>query len=245
MFVGAGTVINVCAVLAGGTVGLLVGGRLPDRTRAVVTQVLGLITLVIGGMSVAQGMSSAFAAEVGPDARLLIVLAALLVGGVTGSLLRLEERLDGFAEALRTRFASRSEHGTFVEGMVTSTLIFCVGPLSILGSLSDGMGHGAQQLVIKSVMDGFAALAFASSLGIGVLFAALPLAVYQGLLTLVGLGLGSVLPAAQLDALTATGGVILLGLGVRLLGVKAIPLADLLPALVVAPVGVAIVGAIL
>lgn len=245
MFIGAGTAINVAAVLAGGGLGLLVGGRLPDRTRTVVTQILGLVTLVIAGLSIAQGMSEAFAIAVGPNTRLLIVLAALLVGGVVGSLLRLEERLDGLAERLRRRFASRSAHGTFVEGMVTSTLIFCVGPLAILGSLSDGMGHGTQQLIIKSVMDGFAAMAFASSLGVGVLFAALPLAIYQGTLTMIGLGLGSVLPAAQLDALTATGGVILLGLGVRLLGLKAIPLADLLPALIVAPVAVAIVGVII
>lgn len=241
MFIGAGTVINVITVVVGALLGLLIGHRLPERTRSVVTQILGLVSLVIGGLSIAQGMSEAFAAAVGPNSRLLIVLAALLLGGIFGSVVRLEERLDGGADWLRTRFAKGADHNTFIEASVTATLIFCVGPLSIIGSLSDGMGHGSEQLVIKAVMDGFAAMAFASSLGIGVAFAALPLAIYQGSLTAVGFWLGNILPAAHLDALTATGGVILLGLGIRLLGIKQIQIGDMLPSLVVAPVLVGVV----
>lgn len=243
MFIGAGTVINVATVIVGSILGLAVGHRFPERTRQVVTQILGLVSLTIGGLSIASGMSAAFAQAVGPNARLLIVLGALLIGGVLGSLIRLEERLDGAADWLRTRFASKSDSSTFIEASVTSTLIFCVGPLAILGSLSDGMGHGAEQLIIKAVMDGFAAMAFASSLGIGVAFAAIPLALYQGSLTLVGLWLGAVLPTANLDALTATGGVILLGLGFRLMGIKQVPIGDFLPALVAAPLLVSAVAA--
>ncbi|MBA3021333.1 DUF554 domain-containing protein [Propionicimonas sp.] len=243
MFIGAGTAINVATVIVGSLFGLALGHRFPERTRLVVTQILGLVSLVIGGLSVAQGMSVALGEAVGPNARLLIVLAALLIGGVLGSLIRLEDRLDGAAEWLRERFASKSDQTTFIEASVTATLIFCVGPLSILGSLSDGMGHGAEQLIVKAVMDGFAAMAFASTLGIGVAFSAIPLALYQGTLTMTGFWLGNVLPIAQLDSITATGGVILLGLGLRLLGIKQVPIGDMLPALIAAPLLVAAVTA--
>lgn len=243
MFIGLGTAVNVVAVVIGSTLGVLAGHRLPHRTRDLVTQVLGLVTLVIGGLSVASGMSDAFTAEVGAQARLLIILGSLLIGGIIGSLLQIEHRLDRGAELLHDRFASASEGSTFVEGAVTATLVFCVGPLSILGSLSDGLGQGAEQLLVKSIMDGFASIAFAASLGIGVMAAAIPLALYQGLLTLLGFALGNFLPAGQVDAIGATGGVILLGLGFRLAGIKQIPVGDLLPALVVAPLLTALVGA--
>jgi len=242
MFIGAGTAINVMTVVLGSLIGLAVGHRLPARTRDLVTQILGLVSLVIGGLSIAQGMSEPFAAEVGSGARLLVVLGALLLGGLAGSALRLEDRLDGAAGWLRDKVASRSDQAQFIEAAVTATLIFCVGPLSIIGSISDGLGTGAEQLVVKAVMDGFAAIAFASSLGIGVMASVIPLVIYQGGLTLVGWWMGDVLPAAQIDALTATGGVILLGLGFRLAGIKHIPIGDLLPALVVAPVLTAVVG---
>ena len=242
MFIGLGTAVNVVAVVIGSTLGVLAGHRLPHRTRDLVTQVLGLVTLVIGGLSVASGRSEAFTAEVGAQARLLIILGSLLIGGIIGSLLQIEHRLDRGAELLHDRFASASEGSTFVEGAVTATLVFCVGPLSILGSLSDGLGQGAEQLLVKSIMDGFASIAFAASLGIGVMAAAIPLALYQGLLTLLGFALGNFLPAGQVDAIGATGGVILLGLGFRLAGIKQIPVGDLLPALVVAPLLTALVG---
>lgn len=242
MFIGLGTVVNVVCVLAGSALGVLAGHRLPERTRELVTTTLGLFTLVLGGRAVAAGISDALAAEVGNDARLLVVLGALLLGGIAGSLLQLEHRLDGGAAWLHDRFASRTEGSRFVEGAVTSTLVFCVGPLSILGSLSDGLGNGAEQLLVKAVMDGFAAIAFASSFGIGVMASVIPLALYQGLLTLLGFALGNFLPAAHIDALGAAGGVILLGLGLRLAGIKAIPVGDLLPALLVAPLLVAGVG---
>ena len=242
MFIGFGTAVNVVTVVIGSALGVLVGHRLPHPTRELVTQVLGLVTLVIGGLSIASGMSEAFAAEVGAQARLLIVLGSLLIGGIIGSLLQIENRLDRGAQLLHDRFASGSEGSTFVEGAVTATLVFCVGPLSILGALSDGLGQGAEQLLVKAVMDGFAAIAFAASLGIGVMASVIPLAIYQGLLTLLGFALGNFLPTGQVDALGAVGGVILLGLGFRLAGIKQIPVGDLLPALIVAPLLTAGVG---
>lgn len=242
MFIGAGTVINVATVIVGTLIGLAAGHRFPVRTRELVTQILGLVSLVIGGLSIAQGMSDAFAAEVGSGARLLVVLGALLIGGLIGSGVRLEERLDGAAEWLRNKVAREADQATFIEAAVTATLIFCVGPLAIIGSISDGLGNGAEQLIVKAVMDGFAAIAFASTLGIGVMASAIPLLLYQGAITALGWWLGDFMPAAQIDSLTATGGVILLGLGFRLSGIKQIQIGDLLPALLVAPLLTAVVG---
>lgn len=240
MFIGLGTVANVVSVVVGALVGLVLGHRIPERTRDTVTSVLGLVTLLIGGLSAASVSSAALTDAVGSGA-LLIVLGSLLLGAIAGSGWRLEDRLEGLGDRVRRRFARGDDASTFVDGFVTATLLFCVGPLAILGSLSDGLGRGADQLLVKSVMDGFAAMAFASTLGVGVMFAAMPVLVYQGVLTLVGALAGSILPAAHIDALTATGGLILVALGIRLLKLKPLPVGDLLPALVVAPLLVQLV----
>ena len=240
MFIGLGTVANVVSVVVGALVGLVLGHRIPERTRDTVTSVLGLVTLLIGGLSAASVTSAALTDAVGSGA-LLIVLGSLLLGAIAGSGWRLEDRLEGLGDRVRRRFARGDDSSTFVDGFVTATLLFCVGPLAILGSLSDGLGRGADQLLVKSVMDGFAAMAFASTLGVGVMFAAIPVLVYQGVLTLVGALAGSILPAAHIDALTATGGLILVALGIRLLKLKPLPVGDLLPALVVAPLLVQLV----
>lgn len=245
MFIGLGTFTNVVTVLIGGLIGLALGGRLSERTRGSITDVLGLATLVIGGLSVVSVTSGLLHAAAGQFA-FLIVLGALLVGTLTGSALRVEARLDhlgGGLQRLLTRGGGDRER--FVTGFVTATLVFCVGPLTILGSLSDGLGRGPEQLMVKSVLDGFAALAFASTLGIGVLASAISVALIQGALTLVGFWLGDVLPAAQIDALTATGGVLLLGLGLRLLDVRRVRVGDMLPALVFAPLLVTLVDALM
>lgn len=242
VFIGAGTVINVVAIALGGLLGLLIGHKFPERTRGLVTQILGLFTLVIAGRSIAAGLSAAFSQQVGSTAPLLIVLGSLLVGGIVGSLVRLEDRLDRAAEWLRGKVARGAQASSFVEGAVGATLVFCVGPLAILGSLADGLGQGPQQLLVKSIMDGFASIAFAASFGVGVLASIIPLALYQGGLTVIGVLAGSFLTAGEVDALTATGGVILLGLGLRLAGIKAVPIGDLLPALILAPALTALVG---
>lgn len=244
MFIGLGTVVNVVTVVVGSLVGLLLGHRIPDRTRETVTSVLGLVTLLIGGLSAVSVTSTALAGATGPGAPMLIVLGSLLVGAIAGTGWRLEDRLEAGGEWIRRRFTKEGDASTFVDGFVTATLLFCVGPLAILGSLSDGLGKGADQLLVKSVMDGFAAMAFASTLGIGVMFAAGAVLLYQGALTLVGVLAGSFLPTAHIDALTATGGLILVALGIRLLKLKPIPVGDLLPALVLAPLLVQLVATI-
>lgn len=243
-FPGAGTLVNVVTVLAGSGLGLLLGHRLPERTRDTVTDGLGLVTLLIGALSAASVGSSALEGAVGSSAPVLVVLGALLLGGIAGSLVDVERRLEDLGDWLRRRVSRREgAHERFIEAFVTSSLVFCVGPLTILGALSDGLGLGAEQLYLKATLDGFASIAFAASLGVGVLASALTVAVVQGLLTVVGFAVGDVLPAAHLDALTATGGLLLLGVGLRLLRIRQVPVGNLLPALVVAPLLVALVAA--
>lgn len=239
MFRGAGTVVNVATVLVGSGLGVLLGHRLPQRTREVVTDALGLATLLVAALSALAVTDAALADAVGTSAPVLIVLGSLLVGGIAGSLLRIEARLENFGAWLQSRMASSSgsaERRRFIEGFVAASLLFCVGPLTILGSLSDGLGNGADQLLLKATLDGFAAIAFASSFGWGVAASALTVAAVQGSLTLVGGLLGELLPEPHLVALTATGGLLLVGVGLRLLQLKPVPVGDLLPALLVAPV---------
>jgi uncharacterized protein len=275
VFPGVGTVVNVATVLVGSALGLLLGARLPTRTRDTVTDALGLVTLLIGALSAAEVSSAALSGAVGSAAPVLIVLGSLLLGGIAGSLLDIEARLEGFGGWLRTWLGRRrqvpagtprgatpsghvpagtlppdsppAEHAArerFIEGFVTASLVFCVGPLTILGSLSDGLGRGADQLILKAALDGFAAIAFAASLGIGVMASVVAIVVVQGSLTVVGVLVGDVLPAANLAAITATGGLLLLGVGLRLLQIRALPVGNLLPALLVAPVLVSVVSAL-
>ncbi|HNV11077.1 MAG TPA: DUF554 domain-containing protein [Propionibacteriaceae bacterium] len=240
-FVGVGTVTNIVAIMVGSLVGLALGNRLSARTRDSVTDVLGLVTLVVGGTSLLPLMQPTLKNAVPAGAALIVVLLALLLGTILGSALRLEDRLNDLGEWARRKLGGRT-HSGFAEGFVTATLIFCIGPLAILGSLSDGLGRGSEQLIVKSVLDGFASIAFASALGAGVMASIVPVAIYQGGITLAGFLLGDVLPAAQVDAITVTGGLILMGLALRLLDVKAVRVADMIPALAVAPVLVWVAG---
>jgi uncharacterized membrane protein YqgA involved in biofilm formation len=166
---------------------------------------------------------------------LLAILASLLIGGLIGSALNLETKLDGLGENLRKKFRAHEE-STFVEGFVSASLLFIIGPLAILGSISDGMSTGIDQLLLKSSLDFFAAMAFAASLGWGVAASAIPVGIYQGLWTVVGLGLGNILSGYQIDAMTITGGLMLVCIGLRLLKIKDIAVGNLLPALIIAPV---------
>lgn len=247
LFRGFGTVLNVAAVLAGTGVGLLLRGRLPGRTRSVITDGLGLVTLLIGALDAAAVAAPGFARAVGAHGPVLIVLGSVLLGGVAGSLLRLGDRVDALGAWLQHRLAPASvvdERGRMVEGFVVASMVFCVGPLAVLGAIQDGLGRGFDQLAVKSILDGFASLAFASSLGWGVALSAITVLVWQGSLTAIGFAAGSALSPAEVDALTAAGGVLLVGVALRLLEVKRVAVIDLLPALAVAPAITAIVTAL-
>jgi hypothetical protein len=270
VFPGFGTVVNASTVLVGSGAGVLLGGWLSARTRSVVTDGLGLVTLLIAGLSASAVTDPQLAAAVGDDAPLLIVLGAVLIGGILGSLLRIEDRLEGVGQVLRRRLApgtdsasadsastdlastdlastdlaSAASRERFLEGFVTASLVFCVGPLTVLGSLSEGLGQGSEQLLLKATLDGFASMAFAASLVWGVAASAVSVVAVQGSLTALGAALGSFVPDAHIAAMTVTGGLLLVGVSLRLLQLKPLPVGDLLPALVVAPLLVQLVVAV-
>jgi len=235
MFPGIGTVINIVAIVGGATLGVLVGTRMKEQTRILLTDVLGLVLILGAASAVLPLWSTRYVESVPQGWTLLIVLGSLLIGGLIGSLLKLENRLDGLGERLRIKFKASSE-SPFVEGFVAASLLFAIGPLAILGSISDGMGTGIDQLILKSTLDFFAAMAFATSLGWGVAVSAIPVAIYQASWTLVGLGLGEILDGYQIDAMTVVGGIMLMCIALRLLNIKHVAVGNLLPALVVAPV---------
>ena len=240
MFPGLGTVINIVAIGVGAAFGIFIGHRLKTKTRTLLTDVLGLATLLGAASALIPLWSKSYIAALPQGWPLLVVLGSLLIGGLIGSALGLEDRLEHLGENLRKRFKA-SEESKFVEGFVTSSLLFAIGPLAILGSISDGMSNGIDQLLLKSTLDFFAAMAFASTLGWGVAVAAIPVGIYQGFWTFIGLGLGQILPAYQIDSMTIVGGVLLIGIGLKLLNIKAVAVGNLLPALAIAPLFAAVV----
>jgi uncharacterized membrane protein YqgA involved in biofilm formation len=235
MFPGAGTIINIITIISGASLGVLVGNKMPIRTRTLLTDVLGLVTLLGAASALIPLWSSRYTEALPQGWTLLVVLGSLLIGGLIGSALKLENRLDALGENLRIKFKASSD-SSFVEGFVAASLLFAIGPLAILGSISDGMGTGIDQLVLKSTLDFFAAMAFATSLGWGVAVSALPVGIYQGAWTLVGLGLGEVLAGYQIDAMTIVGGIMLICIALKLLNVKSVSVGNLLPALFIAPI---------
>lgn len=239
MLRGTGTLLNAAAVLLGSGLGATLGDRLPERIRGVVTDALGLTTALIAALDAARVTSPTLTRSVGGSAPVLVVLGSLAIGGGVGSALRLEDRVEVLGGWVRRRLSHGRGDGEsrrrFVEGFVLASLLFCVGPLTILGSFQDGLGRGISLLAVKSALDGLASVAFAASYGPGVAVAAVTVLVVQGSLTALGALAGSVLTAAQLVALTATGGLLLAGVAIRLLRLREVAVADLLPALVVAP----------
>lgn len=233
MFPGIGTVLNIATILIGSIAGIFIGERLKEKTRSLITDVLGMVTMLGAASAIIPLFKDQYTSALPKGWSTMPVLIALLLGGIIGSALNLEERVEHLGEYLRKKF--RSEEGSFVEGFLDASLLFAIGPLAILGSISDGMGKGIDQLTLKSILDGFASMAFASSLGWGVAASAISVGLYQGLWTIAGLFLGNVMADYQVDAMTITGGILLLAIGLRLLKVKNIPVGNLLPALFLAP----------
>jgi uncharacterized membrane protein YqgA involved in biofilm formation len=232
----------VAAIVIGSGIGVALGERLPERTREVVTDGLGLLTLLVAALTCVAVKDAALVQAAGKAGPILIVLGAILIGGIIGSLLQLESRVEGFGNWLRVRLVRDDQDQRFVEGFVSASLVFCIGPLAILGSISDGLGNGIDQLALKAALDGFASIAFAAALGWGVAASALSVALYQGLWTVVGVMAGGVLPPAEIAAMTVVGGILLVGVSIRLLRLRDLPVADLLPAVVVAPILTAVVS---
>lgn len=228
-----GTLINIVAVLVGGTVGVLIGNRLPDRTRQTLMSGIGLVTLVIG-------LQMALTTQ-----NILIVMFSVLLGGILGEWWDIDARLQAFGEWLQRRLVHEggpaSGGSSISQAFVTASLVFCVGPMTILGAIQDGLLSNYQLLAVKSILDGFAAMAFATTLGWGVLLSVITLLVYQGGISVVAM-LAAGAWAANVSRsnpgiieLTATGGVLIVGIGLLLLDLKRIRVANFLPAIVLAP----------
>jgi uncharacterized membrane protein YqgA involved in biofilm formation len=241
-----GTILNAITVLIGSVLGMLIGDRLPARVRETVVFGLGLVTLTVGiGNAQASG-------------NIVIPLLSIALGGMLGELLRIDVGLDALGGWLQSRFGGTAAstdvpsddvqstgldpRARFITGFVTASLLFCIGPLTILGSIQDGMGLpiGYQQLVIKSVLDGFAALAFAASFGLGVVFTVVTIVVVQGSLAVLGMIAGQFMTDPMVAEMTATGGMLLIGLALLLMDIKRPRVANLLPALLIAPLIVVI-----
>lgn len=199
------------------------------------TDAMGLVVLVIGALNLAALQDKDFSSAVGSAGTLLVVLGALLLGGVTGSLLKVEERLEQFGSWLQSKTRGKGDRKRFIDGFVNASLLFTIGPMAVLGALQDGLGQGFDILALKSTLDGFTSIAFAATMGWGVAFSAIPVGLWQGLLTVLAASVGAQMSAAVVASVTATGGILLLGTGLRLLQIRMVSVADLLPALLFAP----------
>jgi hypothetical protein len=232
--IGLGTLLNIAAIGIGSAIGVFAGNRLRIATRDLITQVLGFTT-VLAAVDAVKGLwEKSYTSALPRGWSLLVLLFALLLAAILGSWLGIEARLDSMGIWLREKF-SQGEESNFLEGFITATLIFAIGPLAILGSMSDGMRTGIAQLILKSTLDFFAAMAFASTLGWGVAASIIPVGIYQGVWTAVGWFAGSILADYQIAAMTISGGILLLAIAMRLLKLKDVAVGNLLPVLVVAP----------
>ena len=220
---GLGTIINTATVLAGGGIGLLIGNRIPDRIRVIIVQVIGLVTIAIGLRDVMNTDNMVFP------------LVGMVLGAIIGELLRIEDRLEQLGEILRRKFTKPESESKFVTGFVTATLLFCVGPLTILGAIEDASGKTPQLYIIKGTLDGFMMIIFSALYGVGAIFSAASVFFIQGSLTLFGTSLDTLLTDRMRLELFSAGGVAVLAIGLNLLEIKRIRLGSLLPGLVITP----------
>ncbi len=221
--IGLGTLINTATVLVGGSVGLIIGDRIPERIRTIVVQVIGLVTLGLGLSDVLKTHNMVFP------------LVGMVLGAIVGEALNIERRLEGIGEVIRRRFAGNQEPGRFGNGFVTATLLFCIGPLTILGAMQDATGETPQLYIIKGTLDGFMNVIFGAIYGVGAIFSALSIFVVQGSLTLGGSALDNLLNDRMRIELFSAGGFAVMAIGLNLLEIKKIRLGSLLPGLVITP----------
>lgn len=228
-----GTILNIATVLVGSLIGILFGTRIPNKLKETVIAGMGLFTAAMG--------LQMFLKTENP----LIVLGSLLIGTLLGEWWRIEDGLHRLGEILEQRFSREEDDGSnkFVRGFLTASLLYCIGPMAILGSIQDGLTGNYNLLAVKSVLDGFASIAFASTLGIGVAFSSIIILVYQGGISLLAAQLDAIVNVSMMNELTATGGVLLMGVGIsNLLEIKKIRVGNMLPALLIAPLIVWVLG---
>ena len=222
--IGLGTLINTATVLVGGSVGIAMGNKIPERVRIIVVQVIGMLTIGLGLSDLLKTHNMVFP------------LLGMVFGAVIGEVMRIEDRLEGLGEVIRKRFAKRQDPGPFISGFVTASLLFCIGPLTILGAIQDASGATPQLYIIKGTLDGFMSVIFGAIHGVGVLFSAVSVFIVQGTLTLFGTSLDSLLNDRMRIELFATGGLAVMAIGLNLLEIKKIRLGSLLPGLIITPI---------
>ena len=222
--IGLGTLINTATVLVGGSVGIAMGNKIPERVRIIVVQVIGMLTIGLGLSDLLKTHNMVFP------------LLGMVFGAVIGEVMRIEDRLERLGEVIRKRFAQRQDPGPFISGFVTASLLFCIGPLTILGAIQDASGATPQLYIIKGTLDGFMSVIFGAIHGVGVLFSAVSVFIVQGTLTLFGTRLDSLLNDRMRIELFATGGLAVMAIGLNLLEIKKIRLGSLLPGLIITPV---------
>jgi hypothetical protein len=229
-----GTFLNLAAILIGSIIGLFFGARIPERFKATVIAGMGLFTAAMGLQMFLKSENQ------------LTVLGALIVGALLGEWWRIEDGLQALGQILENRFSRDSDTGggsRFIRGFMVASLLYCIGPMAILGSIQDGLTGDFNLLAVKSVLDGFASIAFASTLGIGVMFSSLIVLVYQGGISLLAAQLSTIVTEPMMNEMTATGGVLLIGLALSsLLEIRKIRVGNFLPALAAAPLIVWIIG---
>lgn len=216
-----GTLVNFGAVIIGSTIGLIIHRNLPKRYVKLVFQIMGLFTLVLGFKMALEGQ------------QLLIMIFSLILGGLLGEVLKIEDWINSLGD--RVKRLTKSKSDTFSEGLITAFLLFCVGSMTIVGAIEEGMGGNPELLLIKSLMDGISSIALTVAFGIGVLFSAIPLLIFQGGLTFLASQAGEFIDPVVITEVTAVGGVILIGLGLNLLEIKKIKVVNLLPAMLIVP----------
>ncbi len=216
-----GTLVNFGAVIVGSTIGLIIHRNLPKRYVQLVFQIMGLFTLVLGFKMAFEGK------------QLLVIIFSLIMGGLLGEVLKIDEWVNSLGD--RVKRLTKSKNDSFTEGLITAFILFCVGSMTILGAIEEGMSGNPELLLIKSLMDGISAVALTVAFGIGVMFSAIPLLIFQGGLTLLANFAGDFINPAYITEVTATGGVILVGLGLNLLEIKKIKVVNLLPAMLIVP----------
>jgi uncharacterized membrane protein YqgA involved in biofilm formation len=213
-----GTIVNVGTVIVGASVGIVARKVIPEKLNQRILQVIGLFTFILGTKLALNSN------------HLLIVLISLLSGTITGEILNIDQRLSNLSENIKKKIGSNNPR--FTEGFLTSFLLFCMGPLTIVGALQDGLSGDPETLYTKAIMDGFTSIVLASALGYSVMFSSIPLFIYQALFTLLGMYLGNYVSDVVINEISAVGGIMIFAIGIQLLNIKRIPVANLLPSLV-------------
>lgn len=217
-----GTVINIFTVFIGSILGLLIRSKIPENYKTIILQAIGLLTLVIG-------LQMALNTE-----EILILMFSLLIGAIVGQFLKINDKIEVFASLLKKKFASKNDK-YFSEGFITASIIFCVGPMTILGALNDGLKGDYELLAIKSILDGFTSIALTASFGLGVMFSIITIFVIQGGISFFAAYADTFLSDFMIAEMTAVGGILIIAIGLVILDLKKINVANFLPALIFSP----------